>query len=83
MGRGVEPNSIPRRLQHSGSHSRGGPLAIRAGNVQCSVPGLRHAESHHQRSDRHKTQFDAMLLQTIQIGHGRGIGHGVIREEGG
>ena len=83
MGRGIEPYSIPCHLQQGGGHGCGGSLSIRAGDVQCTVPGLRHAESRHQRRYRRKTQLDAMLLQTIQIGHGRGIGHGVTRQEGG
>lgn len=57
-------------------------LSIRTGDVQRAVLGLRHAETHRQRRHRRKAQLDPMFLQTEQIGHGRGIGHGVTRQEG-
>jgi hypothetical protein len=77
MGRGIEPHSIPCRPQHGGDNCRGRSLSIRPTDVERAVPGLRQAESHDQCRHRLKAQFDAMLLQTIQIGHGRGVGHDV------
>ena len=82
MGRGIEPHSIPCRLQYRGGHGRSGALSVRPGDMQRAVLGLRHPESPHQRRHRLETQLDAMLLQAKEKGHGRQIGHGVIRQDG-
>ena len=82
MGRGIEPHPITGRLQHRSGHGCSGSFAIRAGDMEGPVPGLRHPESSHQCRHRLKAQLDAVLLQTIQIGHGRGIGHAVTRTDG-
>jgi hypothetical protein len=80
MRRGVEPDIEPRASQDAVCHGRGRPFSVRTGNVDNAVSRFGASHPVQQIFDVVQAQFDAELLEIIDVVDGVLIIHWPITE---